>query len=828
MKVLHVIETLDPGMGGPPAVAVQLSSGQAGLGHDVTLAYHSMGQRTELSLRSYEWVPNFEKVRRIEFERDTGLRSLYIPSVRGQLDELVAEADVLHLHGVWEPLLWNAAVTARRVGTPYVVRPAGMLDPWSLAQKKIKKKVALMLGFRRMLDNAAYMHSLNRDERDLVSLMGLRCPVEVLPNGVYLESVSGAPPRGTFRAKFPELGDRPFVLFLSRLHYKKGLDYLADAWRYVMQRSPELRLVVSGPDDGAEGEFRQLIKRYNLTDRVVMTGPLYGKDKIAALSDASLFCLPSRQEGFSVAILEALAMGLPVVISEQCHFPEVAEQGVGRVVPLESRAVGDAITQIMSDPELHRHMSVSASEMIARDYTWPQVARKCVQLYETVRRQPGGSGSAARVVTAPEVARGHVAVGGNGHQGTNAQPGAGGQEKLRILHMVRSLDPSAGGPPIVAIKLATAQAEAGHEVHVLAYRTAESEPDVRAVLSQIPNSSLLDLHRLPEPGSVERVVATNAARTARSLLPRIDVIHLHGVWEPSLIRVAAVARQLGVPYVVTPHGMLDPWSLAQKRQKKMLAMWFAVRQMLNEAAFLHLLNSDERDLLKPLGFTSPGELIPNGVFEHEVKNVTPPGTFREAYPELGTSPYILFLSRLHFKKGLDYLAQAFEAIAPRFPDVHLVVAGPDGGARAEFEASIAKAGLSRRVHLVGPIYGRLKTAAMVDADVFCLPSRQEGFSMAITEALGFGCPCVITEPCHFPEVQEVGAGYVTGLNGAEVAEALTKVLSNSAAKQTMGEAGKKLVTERFTWNVIADLAVSFYRKHCPALRATMTTEPVSA
>jgi glycosyltransferase involved in cell wall biosynthesis len=217
-------------------------------------------------------------------------------------------------------------------------------------------------------------------------------------------------------------------------------------------------------------------------------------------------------------------------------------------------------------------------------------------------------------------------------------------------------------------------------------------------------------------------------------------------------------------------------------------------------------------LLKPLGIKAPAAVIPNGIEPNEIYPLPPAGTFRATLPSLGDHPYILFLSRLHYKKGLDYLAEAFKIVAPQLPDVHLVVAGPDGGAQAEFEAVIREAGLTDRVHLTGPIYGERKLAAYVDATVFCLPSRQEGFSIAITEAMACGTPVVISQQCHFPEVAEAGAGIVVDLAAAAVATALITLLQDTGCLERASIAGRLLVDERFVWSKVAILTGIHYGK----------------
>ena len=229
---------------------------------------------------------------------------------------------------------------------------------------------------------------------------------------------------------------------------------------------------------------------------------------------------------------------------------------------------------------------------------------------------------------------------------------------------------------------------------------------------------------------------------------------------------------------------------------------------MNEAAFLHVGNIDEQKAIEGLGLTAPREMIPNGVFLEEFATMPPKGVFYAKHPELQGQPFILFLSRIHFKKGLDYLADAFAAVARQRPDVRLVVAGGDGGYQATFEKMIAGHGLTDRTHLVGPLYGEQKLAAFNDAACFCLPSRQEGFSIAITESLACGTPAVVSRDCHYPEVEQVGAGAVTALDAASTATGLLKVLAGNRAD--MGSRGRELVRARFNWPAVAQATFAVY------------------
>ena len=381
---------------------------------------------------------------------------------------------------------------------------------------------------------------------------------------------------------------------------------------------------------------------------------------------------------------------------------------------------------------------------------------------------------------------------------------------MRILHVTISLDPDLGGPPAVVARLSAAQAALGHRVHLLSYRSPAGAARMLDALSQVPGFDLVQCNFLEPPGRVERVFALKAKRYVSERLEDFDIIHVHGIWERISKVAADVARRSRKPYVVAPHGMLNPWSLQYKRLKKRIALALGYRRMLNGVTFLHTLNADEEEFVRSTGLDCPLEIIPNGIFLEAIEPLPPADQFRAAHPELLNDPYILFLSRLHVVKGLDFLADAFALVAKQNGSVRLVVVGPDGGARGDFEARIERAGLRDRVHLVGPLYGTHKFAAITGCACFCLPSRQEGFSIAITEALACRVPVVISDQCHFPQVAAAKAGYVVELNPQSIADGLLAVLANPERAKAMGEAGRNLVESQFTWHSIAKQCIAAY------------------
>lgn len=383
MRILHVIGTLDPAAGGPPAVVCRLASAQAASGDEVCVLCYANPPRQSAVAEAVNRVPGFGEVRTNTVQPDRGMARLTASRARRALgqwcDEAIEQAPgqaLVHLHGVWEPLLKAAADVARRHHMPYVLTPHGMLDPWALQQRRLKKKLALALGYRAMIHGAAVVHALNATEAELMAPLRLRQPPAVAPNAVFLEEVPWPPPpRGA--------GDLPRVLFLGRLHAKKGLDVLIEAFAIVAAEHATVELVIAGPDAGAEASARAAVRRLGLDARVQWAGSVSSAQKWSLLASATCFCLPSKQEGFSVAALEALASGVPVVLSEGCHFPEVAEAGAGLIVPRQVEAVATALSAILGDPARAADMARRGRELVETRYTWPLVAARIADIYRT-------------------------------------------------------------------------------------------------------------------------------------------------------------------------------------------------------------------------------------------------------------------------------------------------------------------------------------------------------------------------------------------------------------------------------------------------------------
>lgn len=383
---------------------------------------------------------------------------------------------------------------------------------------------------------------------------------------------------------------------------------------------------------------------------------------------------------------------------------------------------------------------------------------------------------------------------------------------MRVLHVIDGLDPRLGGVAAVVPRLAAAQAQLGATVSILSRHEPEAAERVARATEQVPGLGLVGVLRPERPETRLGALLWRADQSERALIAQADAVHVHGLWGGLPWRCAVAARRLGVPYLIAPHGMLDPWSLAQSKWRKRAALALGWRTVLRRAAAVHALTSAERAACVRVCPGVPAEIIPNGVFFQELEPMPRPGLFRLERPELGPGPLVLFLSRLHHKKGLDLLLAAFTAVAAEHPSAQLVIAGPDGGAEPQARREASAPGLRGRVTFVGALYGQQKLAALADAAVFCLPSRQEGFSVAITEALAAGVPVVATHACNYPEVEQAGAGVLTDLDPAQIARGLLRVLGSSRDAAAMGAAGRRLVAERFTWPVIAQRSLEAYAR----------------
>ena len=292
---------------------------------------------------------------------------------------------VWHGHGLWELPVHYSATLSRKLNAPFMLCVHGMLEPWALNRSRLKKRLIGALYQDRDLRGASCLHAITPAEVMSFRSYGLTNPIAVVPNGVDLSDFDGlGQQRGQFAALFPQSAGRPLALFLSRIHPKKGLIHLLRAWRSVGRDHPDWLLAVAGPDcNGHRAEIERLAGHLEIGRSLLFTGPLYGEEKLAVLANAEFFALPSFSEGFSVAVLEAMACRLPVLITPGCNFPEVEERGAGVIVEPTKEGTEQGLRQLMElSAASRRSMGDCGQQLIKENHTWSMLAKRMIEVYE--------------------------------------------------------------------------------------------------------------------------------------------------------------------------------------------------------------------------------------------------------------------------------------------------------------------------------------------------------------------------------------------------------------------------------------------------------------
>jgi len=265
---------------------------------------------------------------------------------------------------------------------PVIVHTHGMLDPWALSRSSWKKWITGRLWEYENLRRAACLRVTSEEELKSVRNFGLKNPVALIPNGIDVSDFENLPVREEAEGLLPNLKDKRVLLFLSRVHPKKGLDLLLKAWRTLGRERRDWLLVIAGPDQlGYAQELKRLAEETDLKDSVAFTGAVFGKEKLAAYALADLFVLPSHSENFGIAIAEALASGLPVVATRGTPWRGLNEHGCGWWIESSVETLADTLREALShsQPELAAMGAKGRSWMI-KDFAWERLAADMVEV----------------------------------------------------------------------------------------------------------------------------------------------------------------------------------------------------------------------------------------------------------------------------------------------------------------------------------------------------------------------------------------------------------------------------------------------------------------
>ena len=392
MNVLHVIRDLSVATGGPAAALCGLAKAQARRGLDVTILTTDHGGETGVLPAGVE----------VETMKAWPGSWGFAPGFSRALDRHVKHADVVHLHMVWDYPIWAAARAALRQQKPFILRPCGQLDKWSLAQRSRRKRAYLTL-LGAQLHGASAIHFTTEGERDGSRPAIGNAASFVLPVGVSEKAYLDLPPRAAFARRFPELAERRVVLFLGRLHPKKQPDLLIDAFVKIAGDFERAHLVLAGPgDESYLASLRERARSRGIEGRTTFTGQLVGAAVTEAYRAAEVFALPSLQENFGIAIVEAMGAGCPVIIGDRLDLAgEVAVAQAGLVRPATAQDFADALRTLLSDTVLAKRMGANGHALVLQNYTWGPIAERVIDAYSgVVERYRGDSRTRAQTKSA--------------------------------------------------------------------------------------------------------------------------------------------------------------------------------------------------------------------------------------------------------------------------------------------------------------------------------------------------------------------------------------------------------------------------------------------
>jgi glycosyltransferase involved in cell wall biosynthesis len=397
MKLLRVIATLDPRHGGPSAGLRAITPALKALGHETSF----------VSLDSPKQAAAYQADAPVHAVGPSYGGYAYAPRLESWLKENAAKYDAVFVHGLWQYHGRAVRAALRGGSTPYFVFPHGMLDPWfrtAYPLKHAKKWIYWQLCERHVLHDAAAVFFTCDEERRLArtTFQAYHCREQVVAYGTSGPGPAALQQARAWRDSMPDLNDRPFWLFLGRIHPKKGVELLLKAYgaHAAATNDPVPALVVAGPcsDGSYRAELERIIATLPATCRVIWSGMLEGDQKWGALRSAEVFVLPSHQENFGIAVVEALAAGTPVLISRKVNiWAEIEQAGAGMADTDNVEGTLRLLNRWTETRMAERYkMRAAAAELFNQRYEIGRVARSLVQAVEPFVTRAGSSATTQR------------------------------------------------------------------------------------------------------------------------------------------------------------------------------------------------------------------------------------------------------------------------------------------------------------------------------------------------------------------------------------------------------------------------------------------------
>jgi glycosyltransferase involved in cell wall biosynthesis len=331
-----------------------------------------------------DWTAeNSEKPTLVELPGRGSERSWLTKEERTFVAQWLQPSDIVHLHGMWEFSLHQVAKVCRQKGIPYCVSSHGMLDDWSMSQGWLKKRLFWYLFGRSYLGGAFAIHTTAMDEKRQVEPWVLGRRVTVVPLIFELDAFKNLPGPELAAEKYGIVGDERIVLFLSRIHPKKGVELLIDAMQIVLKRGLQARALLAGPGDRDYiAAIQKVIREKHLEDSISLIGPVHGEAKLSLYQRADVFALPTHQENFGFVLPEAMACGTPVITTKGVDIWRELQAGGARIVDRTAESFAQEIIQLLGNDQVRASLGRQGRAMVFDTLETTRVLRQFLDLYE--------------------------------------------------------------------------------------------------------------------------------------------------------------------------------------------------------------------------------------------------------------------------------------------------------------------------------------------------------------------------------------------------------------------------------------------------------------
>lgn len=377
MNILLVVQFFSPKDGGSVLSTYELAKQLNRKGHEVNIL------TTDYQI-DQDFVQSLEGVKVLQFHCIANIGNFLLsPSINEYLNINLHTFDIIHMNNFRTYQNIMVHKYAKKYGIPYILQPRGTVP--TISKSKQKKIFDMFFGYDIIKDASKIIASskIESDQYwDVFSEIKYEKIIHI-PNGIDLELYNNLPKKGEFKRKYSININNKIILFLSRIHERKGADTLVEVFSKLKNEFVNIKLVVAGPDEGFLNKLKILVKKLNIENDILFPGPLYGRDKLEAYVDADVFILPSknRYESFGNVVLEALACGTPIIVTNNCGVSEWINNDVGYIVEYDKNQFQNNIVNILKDEKLRDKIGEEGRRFVIEKFGWDKIIEKIEDVY---------------------------------------------------------------------------------------------------------------------------------------------------------------------------------------------------------------------------------------------------------------------------------------------------------------------------------------------------------------------------------------------------------------------------------------------------------------